>query len=235
MTMNRERRLTDAFVFLADSLVVGYDVVEILQSLVDSCAELVDAAAVGLALADENGVLSVVASTKEDDALVDLMQPDSGDGPCAESYRTGEVASVADIAADTRFPRFSTDAAALGFASAHVVPMRLRDTVIGALSIFRIEPGPLGDDDATVARALADVATISILHERALRDSSIAQQQLQRALDSRVIIEQAKGVIAQGHLVDMDEAFRLLRTYARTNGLNLRDVAELVVKRSITI
>jgi GAF domain-containing protein len=163
------------------------------------------------------------------------MQPASGIGPSIDCYRSGEVISVANIAEMTMWNEFSTDAAGQAFASLHAVPMRLRGTVIGALVMFRNEPGALDEEDASVVQGLADVATIGILHERALRESDVAQAQLQHALDSRVLIEQAKGVIAQTRSIDMDDAFRALRDYARTRGLNLRDVAELVVKRSITI
>jgi GAF domain-containing protein len=234
MSNTRERSLTAAFVRLADTLVDDYDVVDLLQTLVDTTAEVLRAAAAGLVLADEHGELSVVASTSEGDGVVNLMQPESGDGPAAESYLSGEPYAVADL--DSLDDRTFADAASvLGFRSLHSVPMRLRGRTIGALTLFRSTVGVLSDDDATVVRGLADVATIGILHERALRESGLVQQQLQNALSSRVVIEQAKGVVAQTRSVDMDSAFRMLRDYARSNHLNLRDVAELVVSRSISI
>lgn len=234
MVDSRERRLTEAFVTLADTLVDDYDVVDLLQTLVETVAEVLDATAVGLALADDHGLLAVVASTSENNHIVDLMQPESWDSPSAESFRTGKPYSTPDL--QTQLPRdFAETALKLGFRSLHSVPMRLRSEVIGALTLFRTYTGALSDDDAAVMQGLADVATIGILHERALRESDIAQQQLQQALSSRVVIEQAKGVIAQTRSLDMDSAFRLLRDYARSNQLNLRDVAELVVRRSITI
>jgi GAF domain-containing protein len=235
MGETRERRLTAAFVTLADTLVVGYDVAELLQTLVNTCADLLDASAAGLLLADGDGSLAVVASTTEDGDLVNLMQPLSGIGPIVECYHSGLAVAIDDLATLDKWPAFVADATAHGFRSGHVVPLRLRGTVIGALALFRAETGGLSTQDASVVQGLADIATIGILHERAIRESSIAQSQLQRALDSRVIIEQAKGVIAQNRSVDMDDAFRALRDYARNRGLNLRDVAELVVKRSITI
>lgn len=235
MGETRERRLTAAFVTLADTLVVDYDVAELLQTLVDTCADLLDASAAGLLLADGDGTLAVIASTTEDGELVNLMQPPSGIGPIVECYHSGQAVAIDNLAELDKWPAFVADASAHGFQSAHVVPLRLRGTVIGALALFRQEIGGLTTQDASVVQGLADIATIGILHERAIRESSIAQSQLQRALDSRVIIEQAKGVIAQTRAVDMDDAFRALRDYARNRGLNLRDVAELVVKRSITI
>ncbi len=234
MADTRERRLTAAFVALADTLVDDYDVVDLLETLVDTSADVLDAAAAGLVLADERGQLAVVASTSEGNEIVDLMEPESGDGPAAESYVTGRAYSVADIdGLDER--AFAETAGRLGFRSLHSVPMRLRGDVIGALTLFRPNVGALHDDDAAILQGLADVATIGILHERTVREIDLAQRRLQQALNSRVVIEQAKGVIAQLRSVDMDTAFRLLREYARGNRLNLRDVAELVVRRSITV
>jgi GAF domain-containing protein len=233
---SRERDLTEAFVSLADTLVVGYDVVELLQRLVDTSAHLLDAKAGGLLLADETGQLAVVASTSERTRLVELMQLDSGLGPCVEAFTAGAVVEIEDIGATgDRWPLFRDGALAEGFASVLAVPLRLREEIIGTLNLFRSVTGPMAPADVLLAQGLADVATIGILHERALRESDIARAQLQHALNSRVIIEQAKGVIAQLHSVDMDAAFAALREYSRQNNVALRDVADLVVRRSITL
>jgi GAF domain-containing protein len=231
----RERRLVDTFVTLADTLVAGYDVVDLLQTLVEACAELLDASAAGLLLADDSGDLAVVASTSERSRLVEMMQLHSGHGPCVEAYTTGAVVEVEDLELlSSRWPDFREEALAQGFRSVHAIPLRLRGTVIGTLNLFLSEPGLMSPEDASVARGLADVATIGILHERTIRENSVAREQLQHALDSRVVIEQAKGVIAQTRNVDMDAAFRILRAYARSNNLNLHDVAARVVARSVT-
>lgn len=232
----REGRLAEAFVTLADTLVADYDVVELLQTLVDTCADLLDASAAGLLLADEVGELEVVASTSEESRLVNMMQLRSGLGPSLQCYTTGQVVVVPDIAElDGEWHAFRTEALEQGFLSAHVVPMRLRGSVIGTLSLFRSRTGVLAAEDISITQGLADVATIGILHERALRESDVAQQQLQHALNSRVIIEQAKGVIAQTRDVSMDEAFKMLRDHARSSSQRLRDVAELVVTRVISL
>ena len=232
----RERRLTSAFVTLADTLVAGYDVVDLLQTLVDTCAELLDASAAGLMLADSSGELAVVASTSEKSLLVEMMQLSSGSGPCVECFTTGAPVTVSDVAElGDRWPGFREAALGQGFRSVHGVPLRLRGNVIGTLNLFRTSTGALTDEDLSVAQGLADVATIGILQERAIREADIAKNQLQHALDSRVLIEQAKGVIAYMHDVDMDEAFQTLRRYSRSNNQNLRDVAELVVNRSIAL
>jgi hypothetical protein len=212
----RERRLTTAFVTLADTLVAGYDVVDLLQTLVDTCADLLDASAAGIMLADHDGELAVVASTSERSRLVEMMQLSSGFGPCVECFTTGNPVTVSDVDdLGDRWPGFREAAIGQGFHSVHGVPLRLRGQII--------------------AQGLADVATIGILQERALREADIARGQLQHALDSRVLIEQAKGVVAHTRSVDMDGAFRALRAYARSNNMNLRDVADLVVKREISL
>ncbi|HAM27167.1 MAG TPA: transcriptional regulator [Microbacteriaceae bacterium] len=231
----RERRLVDTFVTLADTLVAGYDVVDLLQTLVEACADLLDASAAGLMLADKSGNLAVVASTSERSRLVEIMQLRFGLGPCVEAFTTGVVVEVDDLETGTaRWPEFREEALAQGFRSVHAIPLRLRGSVIGTLNLFRNEPGLLTPEDASVAQGLADVATIGILHERTLRENSVAKEQLQHALDSRVVIEQAKGVIAQTREVDMDAAFSILRAYARNNNLNLHDVAARVVNRTVT-
>jgi GAF domain-containing protein len=236
MVQTREGRLVDAFVTLADTLVAGYDVVELLQRLVEACSELLDASAAGILLASPSGQLSVVASTSEHGRLVEVMQLSSGNGPCIEAFTTGKLVEVVDVAAlDGRWPEFAAEAVAQGFRSVHAIPLTLRGTVIGTLNLFRTAPGRLGELDAVAARGLADVATISILHERSLREHTVAQEQLQRALDSRVLIEQAKGVLAQLHTIDMDAAFAALRSYSRNHNLNLREVAEKIVSRQLTL
>jgi GAF domain-containing protein len=232
----RERRLTSAFVTLADTLVAGYDVVDLLQTLVDTCADLLDASAAGILLADRNGELAVVASTSEKSMLVETMQLSSGAGPCVECFTTGAAVTVGDIAElGDRWSGFGQAAMEQGFRSVHAVPLRLRGSVIGTLNLFHASPGALSEEDMSVAQGLADVATIGILQERAIREADIAKNQLQHALDSRVLIEQAKGVIAYTRDVDMDAAFRTLRDYSRSNNLNLRDVAERVVNRTLTL
>jgi GAF domain-containing protein len=232
----RERRLTSAFVTLADTLVADYDVVDLLQTLVDTCAELLDADAAGLMLSDTDGELSVVASTSERSRLVEMMQLSSGAGPCMECFATGAAVTVRDVELiGDRWPGFTEEALAQGFRSVHGVPLRLRGAVIGTLNLFRTSTGVLSEEDMAVAQGLADVATIGILQQRAIREADTAKRQLQHALDSRVLIEQAKGVIAHTRGVNMDEAFRTLRDHARSHNLNLRDVAESVVNRSTSL
>ncbi|CAN5256639.1 GAF and ANTAR domain-containing protein [soil metagenome] len=235
MADSREARLVDTFVTLADTLVAGYDVVDLLQTLVEACAELLEASAAGLMLADSNGELAVVASTSERSRLVEMMQLKYDLGPCVQSFATGDVVQIRDIAELDKWPDFKREALAQGFRAVHAVPMKLRGNVIGTLNLFSVRPGLLEPLDAAAAKGLADVATISILHERALRENEVTRVQLQSALDSRVIIEQAKGVVAQTRGVDMDQSFHTLRDYARSHNLALRDVAKSVVERELTL
>ncbi|MFS4504776.1 GAF and ANTAR domain-containing protein [Clavibacter sp. Sh2141] len=236
MTETREELLVHTFVSLADSLVSDFDVLELLQTLVDHATLLFDASAAGIIIGPDDRHLEVVASTSEKSRLVGLMQLQAGEGPCVEAVTTGQVVSVSSVAEiGHRWPRFAALAAGAGFLSVHAIPLRLRGQIIGSLNLFREHEGVLNAADATAAQALADVATISVLQERTIRDSTVVHDQLRRALDSRVVIEQAKGVIAHTHGVDMDEAFRLIRRRARDTGTAMPVVAEGIVAGRIVI
>jgi GAF domain-containing protein len=236
VTTTREHRLVDTFVALTDTLVDDYDVVELLQTLVDRAVEIFDASAAGILLLNQDHELEVLASTSEQSSFVGLLQLNAGDGPCVECFQTGRPVSAEGPAEmRRRWPTFAAAAEESGFASVHAVPMRLRDTVLGSLNLFRADPGALGPDDALAAQALTDVATISILQQRTIEHASVAQTQLQRALDSRVVIEQAKGFVAHTHRVDMGTAFTMLRHHARTTREPLVDVARAVIERRLTL
>jgi len=232
----REGQFLQTFAKLADTLVAGYDVVDLLQMLVDSCRDLLGATAAGILLADEGGELEVVASTSESSRLVEMMQLGAEAGPCIESYFTGQPVIVTDIATSPpEWDRFRASAIEQGFGAVSALPLRLRETTIGTLNLFQNAPGPMDDDDLTAARAFADVATIGILHERSLRESNVVKEQLQNALNSRILIEQAKGVIAHKNTVSVDDAFTLLRSYARSNQRGIAEVAADIVNRRLSI
>ena len=233
---SREARLNAAFVAVADTLTEDYDVVDLLHTLVEECTEILDAQAGGLMLADQDGELQLIASTSESAELVEVMQLDAGAGPCVDCFATGEAISVGDIASSgDAWPAFRAAALAQGFVSVHATPLRLRGEVIGTMNLFGTSIGALTRRDADVAQALADVATIGILNERLNRQSHVVAEQLQRALDTRILVEQAKGVLSQAGGLDVDEAFRTLRSYARDHNLVLRTVAEGVVNRRIDV
>ncbi|KZC95077.1 MULTISPECIES: GAF and ANTAR domain-containing protein [Clavibacter] len=236
MPDTREGLLVRTFVSLADSLVSDFDVLELLQTLVDQATLLFDASAAGIIIGPDAAHLEVVASTSERSRLVGLMQVEVGEGPCVEAVTTGRVVSVADVRAIAdRWPAFAAQASGAGYVSVHAIPLRLRGDIIGSLNLFRDHEGVLNDADAVAAQALADVATISVLQERTIRDSTVVRDQLRHALDSRVLIEQAKGVIAHTHGVDMDEAFRMIRRQARSTSQAMPQVAEGIVAGRITL
>lgn len=233
---SRARRVSTAFVKIADTLVADYDIFDLFHTLVDESVGILDAAAAGLLLADPAGELQLMASTSEESKLVEVLQLEAGTGPCVDCFRTGSVVTIDDIATGgSRWPQFQTAALGQGFQSVHAVPMRLRSRTIGALNLFGHEPGPLGAEDAAIAQAFAHVATISLLQQRADLESEIINGQLQRALNSRILIEQAKGVIAHTANVDMNAAFTLLRGYARANNQTIYETAEYIINRRITL
>jgi len=236
MTMAREQDLAGAFVDLADTLVSDYDVADLLYRLVEHTVHLLDAAEAGLLLSDQRGGLHVMASTSEKTKLLELFQLQADEGPCLDCYHSGAAVAVDDLAAESaRWPRFTPVALAEGYVAVHAFPMRLREVTIGALNLFSTRAGALPDDDRHVAQALADVATIGLLQERAIHHNDELVAQLEGALASRVVIEQAKGVLAEQGGLDMDAAFRVLRAHARDNNLRLADVARDVVARQMSI
>jgi GAF domain-containing protein len=227
------RLLSETFVELADTMVVGFDVIDFLHLLTDRSVRLLDASEAGLLLADPRGELRVVAASSERARLLELFQIQSDQGPCLDCFRTGQPVAVADLSAVTRrWPRFAPAAQEAGFAAVQALPMRLREQIIGALNLFRATPGGFDQADMRVGQALADVATISLLNERSLRRSETLNEQLQTALNSRVTIEQAKGKLAERMQLDMDQAFSVLRRYARTRNVRLSDLARAFVDGS---
>ena len=222
--------LSETFVELTDTMVADFDVIDFLHVLTDRSVKLLDVSAAGLLLADPRGELRVVAASSEAARLLELFQLQNDQGPCLDCFRTGEPVQAADLDAQAqRWPRFAEAARLAGFAAVQALPMRLRDQVIGALNLFRASPGAFDPGDVRVGQALADVATISLLHERSLRHSDTLNEQLQTALNSRVVIEQAKGKLAERLGLDMEQAFALLRDYARSHNLRLADVAQAFI------
>ncbi|GGE99347.1 GAF and ANTAR domain-containing protein [Mycetocola zhadangensis] len=229
----RERQLIETFVQLADTLVIDYDIVEVLQALVERCARIFDATDAGILLPGDDGSLAVVATTSERSHVISLLQLRASEGPCVDAFVTGQLVTVENIASTyARWPNFATGAASLGYLSMHAIPLRLRGETIGSLNLFRDVVGQLSADDAAAAQALADVATIGILQHRAVRQADDARDQLQHALHSRVLIEQAKGVLSQSDGIDMAEAFERMRTRARTTGTRLSVIAEQVIAQA---
>jgi GAF domain-containing protein len=230
MMVTRERRLVQTFVGLADTLVDDYDIIDFMQTLAERSVDLLDVSAAGIMLADLEGQLRHVACSSEQMRLVELFELQVEEGPCFDAYREQALVrcdSAHDVAA--RWPRFAPQVRESGFVAVSAVPMRLRSQVIGALNLFASHAGALSDDDVVVAQAVADIATIGILQQRMITDTRVFSSQLEVALESRVAIEQAKGVVAEHNDVSVDAAFELIRGFARSHNRLLSDTARQIV------
>ncbi|QYF74368.1 GAF and ANTAR domain-containing protein [Cryobacterium sp. PAMC25264] len=232
---SREARITAAFVMVADTLTTEYDMVDLLHTLVEECAGILKVKAGGLMLVDGNGDLQLMTSTSEAAEFVEMMQLDASDGPCIDCFRSGKAVSVEEISMSEKWPLFQKAASAAGFRSVLATPLKLHAKVIGTMNLFGTAAGEVSERDAAVAQALADVATIGILQERVIREGHLIEEQLHRALDSRILIEQAKGVVANELSMNMDEAFLLLRKYARDRNMTIRTVADQISNRHLTV
>jgi len=232
--MSREARLASVFVELADTLVAEFDVIDFLHTLADRSVELLGAEAAGLMLADQRGNLQLVASSAESARLLEVFELQNSEGPCLDCFRTGEqLVNLDDATMQARWPSFWAETKQLGFGSAHALPMRLREEVVGAINLFGSAGASLSDQDVAVGQAMADVATIGLLQERSVRQKEVLAEQLQTALNSRVLLEQAKGVLAERAQVPIDTAFALMRSYARGHNRPLSKVAIDIVNGSL--
>jgi hypothetical protein len=232
--VSREQRIASTFVELADTLVDDFDVIDFLHTLATRSVELLGATAAGIMLADQRGALQVVASSTEEARLLELYELQNNEGPCLDCYRTGAPVARDDLPAmHAAWPAFTPQLQQLGFHCAQALPMRLRSETIGALNLFRTEPGPLSEADLGIGQAMADVATVGLLQERAIAARELVATQLQGALTSRVVLEQAKGMLAQRAGLSLDQAFQLMRGYARSNNRKLSDVAAGIIDGSL--
>ncbi|HEY4466091.1 MAG TPA: GAF and ANTAR domain-containing protein [Streptosporangiaceae bacterium] len=225
-----------AFVKVADTLVADFDIIDFLETLAQTGVDLLGVSACGILLADQTGRLNLVAASTEQARILELSQLQNAEGPCMDAYRTLTVVTCPDLtAAGGRWPNFAPAALDAGFRAVHAVPMRLREQAVGAFNLFGAEAGALDAEATELGQALADVATIGILHERAVRRHEVVTEQLQVALNSRIVIEQAKGVLAERLHLDIDEAFATLRGYARQRNLKLAEVARAVAAGELDI
>jgi len=229
----REELLAQTFVELADTLVEDFDVIELLTMLSERCVELLDAAGTGILLGDATDTLQMIAASSEQAQLLELFQLQNREGPCLDCYRSGQPVVHPDLATANPWPRFGPVALAAGLPSVHAFPMRLRDWVVGTLNLFMAEPRPLTAADIAVAQALAHAASIAILQDHAARDNRNTVGQFQHALNSRIAIEQAKGVLSERAGITMDEAFTRLRAHARSHNLKLSTLAASLAERTL--
>ena len=236
MSNDRERAVAEAFVSLATTLAVGYDVLELLSELTADCARLLDIASAGLLLADRHGVLHVLAASSEDTRQLEIFQVQRDQGPCLDCFHTKTPVSVESLIRDAdRWPQFAEAALNMGFRSVHAIPMRLRDNVLGTLGLFGTTAGALNPADLRLAQAFADVASVALIQGRASEDQNIVNQQLQHALSSRIVLEQAKGILAQSGDLDMKQAFAYLLRYSRDHNRRLSEVADALVDRDLPV
>jgi len=228
--MKREERIVETFVELADTMVRDFDVVEFLHRLAECCVELLDCAEAAMLLADAGGVLRAMASSSERVEALELLESQYDEGPCFECYKLGQPVSSADLSAEAgRWPSFAPAATERGFRSVQAIPMRVRGETVGALNLFRLNMGRLTGQDMALGQGMADIAAISLLQERSMREARGVVEQLQGALDSRVIIEQAKGILAERARISVDQAFSRLRAHAREQNLRLAEVARELI------
>jgi GAF domain-containing protein len=234
-TRDRQGLAAATFVELIDTLVEDFDVIDLLTVLASRCVQLLDAAAVGILLADTAGHLRVMAASTEEIAILELFQVQNHEGPCMDAFRTGEVVTDSDLRAGSVWPLFAAESVAAGYPSVCAVPLRLREVILGCLNLFMTEPVRLSRSDVDLAKALADVASIAIMQNQAARDAAEREARLQHALNSRIAIEQAKGMLAEHGSIDMDEAFTLLRRFARNHNRQLTKVAESLVAGGLKV
>jgi GAF domain-containing protein len=234
--MARESLLVATFVELADNLVDDFDIIDVLALLSRRCVDAIDVDAAGVMLASPGGSLQFIASSNESMRVLEVFQIQSNEGPCVDCYQSGKAIINQELTGtNSRWPNFTPRATALGFRSIHCLPMRLRGRTIGALNLFRTKEGLLDDDDTVLAQGLADVATITILQHRNATNAQTLNDQLNTALQSRIIIEQAKGKISQATGADMDEAFGRLRAHARNHSQGLTSLAAMVAAGSVSV
>jgi GAF domain-containing protein len=234
--MSRESVLARTMVELADNLVDEFDIVDVLTLLSDRCVEVLDASAAGIMLGGPDGQLQLMTSSNEAIRIVELFELQAAEGPCWDCFYSGRPVVNQDlVTAGDRWPNFAPVAVEVGFRGSDAIPMRLRGDVIGALNLFRTEPGSLSGDDLAVAQALADIATIAILQNRTSIVAAEINGQLNVALQSRIVIEQAKGIVAERRNVSIDTAFEALRRHARRNNLRLVELARATVDGTVDV
>jgi GAF domain-containing protein len=232
--MAREALLARAFVRLADTLVSDFDVVDFLHGLSVDSLEILGADAAGVMLTDGRGALRLIASSEERMRLLELFELQGAQGPCLDAFSSGAAVQAGAADSRARWPAFAQHASQAGFQRTCAVPLRVRADVIGALNLFRSSDAAFTDTEMEIAQAMAEISAIALIQERAVRQHGLLVEQLQTALNGRVIIEQAKGMLAEYLTVTVDEGFRLLRTYARDRNRKLTEVASAIIDRQVT-
>jgi GAF domain-containing protein len=219
---------------LADTLIDDFDLVELLDRLMAACLSLLEVRAAGILLVNSDQTLEVAASSNADSRLIEVFQLESNAGPCVDVVRTGRALSITDAEEiDRRWPEFGRAVRSVGYSAVYALPMRFDKETIGALNLFDADKPPLSDHDRGLAQALADVASIGVLQQRSLTRALTLAEQLRLALDTRIAVEQAKGLVAEYAGVDMGVAFEAIRRFSRHHRLKLAVVAESLVAREL--
>lgn len=229
--------VTDTLIHLADTLVSDYDLLDYLDRLLDQSSAVLAAQAGGVMLitaGEERAGLQLLACTDEAARNLELFELQRQEGPCVDSHQRGETVVEEDLERSSRWPQFTALALEHGYRSVYAFPLRLRGSTIGALNLFRKAPGPVAPRDVSAAQAFADMATIGIMQQRAVAEARELAGQLQIALHSRVVIEQAKGMVAERTGCELEEAYQAIRWYARDRNQRLREVAAAVVAGTVT-
>lgn len=235
MSLERDSTLFSALVEMADAAAAGYDVVELADSLVSTCVRLLGVDNAGFMLDDQRGSLEILASTSEETHLLELLELSDNQGPCLAAFRTGAMVSLVDLTPRTKlWPAFTAEALRQGIRTTYAMPISLRGRVIGALNLFKTSPGPLDAATLQVAYVLANMAAIGIINHWTLQQQELLNEQLQTALQSRIIVEQAKGIIAAQSNVEIQDAFGMLRAAARSARRPVSELAHEIVERRQT-
>jgi GAF domain-containing protein len=233
--MQRESLLERTLVELADTLVDDFDVVDLLTLLTERCVEILDVSEAGIMLASAAGDLGVMAASTESVGILELLEVQAQEGPCLNCFRFGEPVVQPDLnLAYDIWPHFAPECLAAGFQSVLALPMRLRGETIGVLNLFREDKGTMNDSDMRAGQALADIATIAILQNRSALAAQRIIEQLHHALDNRVVIEQAKGMLANQAFANVEVAFTMMRKYARNHNFRLAEVAQALIEGRLT-
>lgn len=217
------------------TLVEPFGLETVLAGLSTDMEHVLEVAGAGVMLEDKSGKLRLKGSSSGILRQLENLQIELDEGPCLLAFRTGETVIAADLHTDQRFPRFGPRATAVGMGAVYSFPLRWGDSVLGALNLYRSEPGGFDDKQIEAGQTFAQVATVFLVHAEDVQESKLLNDQLQRALESRVLIEQAKGFVAGTRQIDPDNAFTVLRHYARNRGLKLQEVAKAVIDRRLSV
>ncbi|MBW3606225.1 MAG: GAF and ANTAR domain-containing protein [Actinobacteria bacterium] len=219
----------------AETLVRRYDLDEVLSDLAGELKRVLDVAGAGVMLADENNDLRFVSSSDEVLTRLEDLQIELGEGPCLRAYRTAAPVIATDLHDDERFPNFGPRAVESGMVAVFSYPLQYEEQVFGALNLYRREPGTLDEQQQDLGAAFSDISTLYLMHGSDDERREQVNRQLQGALDSRVIIEQAKGFVAASCGLAISDAFEVIRRYARGNGRKLREVASQIVQGHLEV